>query len=275
MKQTVIRAAWAFALLLLPGLLRAQTTSDGGSELRARASVGADYKIKKGLHLNLEQEVRMENNLGSLQRLQTTLGVDYKVNKYFKTGASYILIENYKNNKKLFEPYHRGRLYVQGTLPAGLWRFSLRETFQLTHRPGSMNTTQAPRNALALKTRLKAEYKGWKPVEPYAFLELRTALNDAAVNATYNTSTSSWSNYSFGGYGVVHNNRLRLGLGADWKITKAHCLTLYGLLDWCRNRDVDTARDSDDDDNSYYYLKSFNIEKKFNGTIGLSYKFSF
>lgn len=259
-------------VLALPFPVWAQTSSVGEASFGARVGVAADYKIAKGLHLNLEEEVRYN---GSLKRLQTTLGVDYKINKYFKTGASYSLLENYKVKKAVFEPRHRGRFYVQGALPLGDFRLSLRETFQLTNRPDAFNATQAPRNKLALKSRLKLSYKGWKPVEPYAFLELRTALNEAAVSATYNTATLSWSNYSFGGYGVVRMDRYRAGLGADWKINKHHSLELYGLFDWSLDRDVDTAWRSDDDDNSYLILKSFNIEKSFTGILGIGYKFSF
>lgn len=264
--------AAGLALVFCGASAWAQTTSVGEASFGARASVQADYKLMKGLHLNLEEEVRYN---GSLQRLQTTLGVDYKVNKYFKTGVSYSLLENYKVKKAVFKPKHRARVYVQGALPLGDFRLSLRETFQLTNRPGEMNTTQAPRNKLALKSRLKLSYKGWKPVEPYAFFELRTALNDAVVNATYNTATLSWSNYSFGGYGVVRCDRYRAGLGADWKISKHHALSLYGLFDWRSDREVDTAWRSDDDDNSYLILKSFNIENSFTGILGLGYKFSF
>ena len=250
--------------LLLPVASIAQTTTDVGAGMQGRISVGADYKIVKGLHLNLEEEVRFNQ---SLQRLQTTVGVDYKVNKYFKTGISYGWIEKYKSVKKEFRPYHRGRLYVQTGVSFGDFHLSLRETLQLTHKSGTMNTTQAPRNALALKSRIKLDYKGWKPVEPYVFFELRTALNDAKVNATYNTATGTWSDYSFGGYGIVHNNRYRTGLGVDWTLAKHHKLGLYGLLDRNLDRVIDTDKDR--------VLQSFTIEKSFTGVLGLSYTFRF
>ena len=201
--------------------------------------------------------------------------MDWKVNDYFKTGLSYSLLENYKDQKKIFKTRHRARFYVQGGYSFGDFRLSLRETLQLTNRPGSMNTTQAPRNALALKTRLKLTYKGWKPVEPNVFLEMRTALNDAAVNATYNTATLSWSNYSFGGYGVVHNNRYRAGLGVDWKVAKHHKLEFGALFDYRLDREVDTAWHSADDDNSYLVLKSFNIERSFAPILTVGYRYSF
>ena len=270
MKQWVT-SSLVLAALLLPLAAWGQTVVDGGASFRARAAVSADYKITKGLHINLEEEVRLGDGLGSLSRLQTTLGVDYKINSYLKMGASYGLLENYKATKKVFSPRHRGRFYLKGTLPLGPWRLSLKETLQLTHRPGEINATQAPRNALALKSRLQLSYKGWKPLEPYAFFELRTGLNEAAVQATYNTATLSWSGYSFGGYGVVHNDRYRAGLGLDWKLSKHHSLSLYSLLDWNRERSIDTKLDENDN----YYLSSFTLDKSFVSSIGLSYKFSF
>lgn len=98
-------------VLALPFPVWAQTSSVGEASFGVRVGVAADYKIAKGLHLNLEEEVRYN---GSLKRLQTTLGVDYKINKYFKTGASYSLLENYKVKKAVFEPRHRGGFMSRG-----------------------------------------------------------------------------------------------------------------------------------------------------------------
>ena len=61
--------------LLLPLGAAAQTQSG------ARASIGADWKMAKGLHLTVEEEIRMDGVFSSLGRLQTTIGLDYKVER--------------------------------------------------------------------------------------------------------------------------------------------------------------------------------------------------
>ena len=67
--------------LLLPLTAAAQTESG------VRASVAADWKIRKGLHLTVEEELRMDGVFKSLDRLQTTIGLEYKVSPYVKLGA--------------------------------------------------------------------------------------------------------------------------------------------------------------------------------------------
>lgn len=81
--------------------------------------------------------------------------------------------------------------------------------------------------------------------------------------------------YHSGGYGVVHNNRYRAGLGVDWKVAKHHKLEFGALFDYRLDREVDTAWHSDDDDNSYLILKSFNIERSFAPILTVGYRYSF
>ena len=77
--------------LLLPLAAAAQDEYGGG----ARLSVAGDYKIRKGLHVNVEEEIRIDGVFQSLNRLQTTVGVDYKPVKFLRLGAGYILINPY------------------------------------------------------------------------------------------------------------------------------------------------------------------------------------
>ena len=73
----------AFALaLLLPMAAAAQTDFEG-----VRLSVGADWKITKGLHLNVEEEARIGGAFQSLNRLQTTVGMEYKPLSFLKVGV--------------------------------------------------------------------------------------------------------------------------------------------------------------------------------------------
>ena len=65
MKKLVLTLA-----LLLPLAAAAQTTEFGGG---VRTSVAVDYKIMKGLHVNLEEEMRIGGAFQSLNRLQRRL----------------------------------------------------------------------------------------------------------------------------------------------------------------------------------------------------------
>jgi hypothetical protein len=100
---TIITAA-----LLLPMVLKAQTDVALDPEFGGRVSLSVDKKITKGLHVSLEEEVRFDNNFGSFDRLQTTVGIDYKVHPNIKLGLGYALINGYGANSESFKnPRHR------------------------------------------------------------------------------------------------------------------------------------------------------------------------
>ena len=117
--------------LMAPMAAFGQTFSTG-----VRASVGVDYKIKKGLHIEAREEMRMADNFAGLSSLRTTLGLTYKPLDFLKVGVGYTLINPYKINKELdndalytgfWAPQHRLTADVTGTLKAGKFSFSLRD----------------------------------------------------------------------------------------------------------------------------------------------------
>lgn len=168
MKRTALLAA-----LLLPLCTYAQ-------EFAARTSVGADVKLMKGIHMGVEEEVRMGSD--ALDNIRTTLDFSVKTGKYFKFGGGYTLINPYKNSTSyvgFIFPRHRVFATATGTYKIGDFQFSLKEKLQLTHRTDAgLNEYQKVRNALALKSRLSVKYKGFNWFEPFAYFEIRTALND-------------------------------------------------------------------------------------------------
>ena len=173
-------------VLLFPLMAFAQTDVALDPEFGGRVSLSLDKRIVKGLHVFLEEELRFDNNFGSLDRLQTTVGIDYKVHPNIKLGLGYALINGYGSNSESFKnPRHRFMADVTGTLHYGNWNFSLKERFQVTRRTGDFNVYQNPQNALTLKSRLKAQYKGFGKVQPYAYFEVRNYLNAPVIEAAY------------------------------------------------------------------------------------------
>lgn len=264
----------AFAIML-PLAAGAQTVSDLETDFRARTSVAVDWKVSRGFHISLEGEARMKDNCTGLDRFQTTLGVSYKITPWLKAGLGYTFME--KQGTASLKPRHRVSADLTGSWKAGFWTFSLRERFMLTNRPDGNNMYEHPRNALALKSRFQVKYKINNYLKPYALLEVRTALNDAQFTGTYNSTTGKYGirTDSSGNpivtepsYVIVNNNRYRAGLGLDWKISKHHSLDIYGLADYCRERDINFNSDATK-------LNSFTIDRALNITAGLGYVFSF
>lgn len=272
---SVIIAA-AFLSLDFQGL-RAQTDVDLDSEFGGRLSVSVDKKLARGLHVSLEEEIRMNNNFSSFDRFHTTLGLSYKVNDYLKLGVGYAMINPYSSSNSAFKSSrHRLMLDATGSLRFGDWRLSLRERFQATYRSGDMNEYQNPRTALTLKSRLKLSYKGLRRIEPYAYVELRNTLNAPVISASYdgtNYLTSALSQYGEAGWFIdswsgVYVNRVRGSVGFDYRLSKASSIDVSLMADHIMDKVVDANAEGTK-------LKSYTRETGFVGWINIGYSYSF
>ena len=262
------RLILALALAALPLALHAQgTANDFTYDFQTRTGISADWKIVKGLHLEAEYELRTKDNLGAISRHMGTVGLSYKILPGLKAGVSYTYIYHNGTNKG-WNDRHRLSGSLGYTLKAGDWNISLKETIRWTHKTESLNTYQENPDPLTLKSRLKFEYKGWGAVDPYAFVEVRNVFNDPLVNATWSTTSKAYADYSFGGYGDAYINRIRGGLGLDWKLSKHSSLDFYIFEDYCYDKDLDVSKDGTT-------LRSLTWDRALNTVIGVGYKFSF
>ncbi len=262
--------------------MQAQTDVAITSEFGGRLALSVDKKLARGLHISLEEEVRMDNNFGSFNRFHTTLGLSYKVNRYFKLGIGYAMINPYSSANSTFKATrHRFMADATGSLNFGDWRLSLKERFQATYRTGDMNLYQNPRTALTLKSRLKLSYKGLRRVEPYTYIELRNTINAPVINATYNSATDAWGYYSgstfyqkgdagwfLDGFNGCYVNRLRGVIGFEYDFDKRNSLDISLMGDWYTDKVVDANAEGTK-------LKSYTRETGFFGWVAASYKYSF
>ncbi len=251
MKNKLIILIFANLIAIFPFLknntLLAQTEENLKPEFGMELSAGFDKKIIKGLHLTVEEEMRLDNNFKSFDRLQTTVG------------------------------QHRLMFDVTGTLHLGKWNLSLKEQFQWTYHAGSSyNVYQYPRNALTLKSRLMIKYKGHHIAEPYAYVELRNIFNAPSVTANYDgTSYLTEEGYStdmpgwfINRYGNAYINRVRGSIGVNVKVHEHHSLKFYILGDYVHDKVIDANSEGTK-------LKSYNIEKGFVGKFGIGYTISY
>ena len=267
-----------FAAVLAPCVSAlAQTDVDLDTEFGGRLSLGLDKKIVKGLNVTLEEEVRMADNFGSLGRLQTTLGVKYRVLPYLRLGLGYVLINPYDSESGSFSSLrHRFIADATGLLKVGDWTFSLRERFQATRRTGQFNEYQNPATALMLKSRLMAKYRGLGMFEPYAYFEMRHYLNAPVIKATtdgnrYYTpegTVKGEPGWFLEGFNGCYANRYRSCVGVEMEITKQHAVELYLLADYISEKKVDANAEGTK-------LKSYTLQKGWVMNIGAAYVFSF
>ena len=257
-------------LLLAAGLILASVSLRAGddvSEFQGRVSLGVEKKVVKGFSVSLEEEARFSNNFRSFDRLHTTLGLEYKVNKYFRVGAGTILINNFKPATRHW--VHKQRVYIDltGRYKAGIVVMSLRECLQMTHRYGSFNKTETTPNLLALKSRFKVELD-FKHLEPYVFFEARNIFNGPSVTVGDFDEDEEMYNFTFNGYRNMYFDRFRTSAGLQWKIDKHNVLDVYFLGDYVQYVTIDTDR-------SRKFLKSKFVDKGFISTFGVGYKFRF
>lgn len=258
--------------------LSAQTEENLDPEFGLELYAGLEKKIIKGLHITLEEEMRLDNNFKSFDRLQTTLGISYKVHKNIKLGLSYRLINPYSSSSKAFKTSrHRLMFDITGTLHFGKWNLSLKEQFLWTYHTGSSyNVYQYPRNELALKSRLMIKYKGHHIAEPYAYVELRNVFNAPSITANYDGTSyltedgnaTDLPGWFISSYSNAYINRVRGAIGVDVKINKHNSLKFQIFGDYIYDKVVDANSEGTK-------LKSYTIEKGFVGKLKIGYTFSF
>ena len=241
MNKRLLLAAIITILSLQLSQTIAQTDVDLDPETGMRLSASVDKKLAKGVHLKLEEEIRLDNNFTSFDRLHTTLGLTYKLNDYLKLGVGYAMINPYSNSNSAFKSSrHRLMLDATGSLHYGDWHLSLKERFQATYHSGDMNEYQYPRTALTLKSRLKIAYKGLRRLEPYAYVELRNILNAPDIKANYdgtNYLTDDLSEQGNTGWFIdswtgAYINRVRGSIGFDYRIDKRNSISVALMADY-------------------------------------------
>ena len=247
----------------------AQTVSELTSDFLTRTDIGAEWKLARRLHMDAGYELRTRGAMSDIADHRASVGLNYKITPGLKAELGYTFIYHHKATAQTWSPRHRVSAALSYTLKAGDWRFGLKEQFRVT-RKGDANEYEEPVNALTLKSRFKVSYKGFKSLEPYAFVEGRNLLNAALVNATYSTSSNNWGNYSFGGYGFVepYFNRVRGAVGAKWKLSKHNAIDFCLMEDYCYERNIDVSKDRTT-------LKSFTIDPALYTIASVGYKYSF
>lgn len=265
------------AALVLGSGLRAQTDEELDPDYCGRLSLSADAKLARGLHLAFEEEMRCNNGFASLDRLQSTLELKYKVVSGFKVGVGYTLISPYDGDMAAFKsPRHRLLADASYTVNLGNWSVALKERLQWTHRTGSMNTWQNPRDAWGLKSRLTLKYKGFGAFTPYAYVESRHFLNAYQVDAVYNGETGAWYTHdgaikSDPGWFLdgrhCYMNRLRECIGFDYSFDKHNTLSVSLLTDQTTDLVIDANAEGTK-------LFSYKRQTGFAAWICVGYKFA-
>lgn len=234
-------------------------TRETTNDFRGRVEGSFEWEPVKDMTVEAGIQLRLSDDLHSVDRLHSSVGIGYEVNKYFDFGADYILINNYDSAASNWErPRHRLNLNLRGTVNVGRVELSLRERLQTTFRTDSVNRFEKMNPEMVLRSRLMAEYNirhsRWTP---YLLFELNNTLNAPKVVANYKDAVLQCDNYT---------TRYRAGLGAKFHISRYHRLDFYYYFDYDRGYNIDYKGNKGD-------LKGYVEEVEFRHTFGISYKF--
>lgn len=258
------------------GLSVAQVPSFAGEDdtdgdFGTRYSVGVDKKIKKGLHVFADEEMRLGDNF-SIDRMYTTAGISYKPFSWLKVGAEYSAINVSKTDAQGVEFWdwrHRIAADVTGMYKTGGWKFSLKEKFQATHKTREVFEMEKPQNALALKSRAKVSYDFKRiGLQPYAAFEHKLTLNGAKWDEN-SADDFHFKDSEFLGDKDVYTSRIRTEVGLDWTVSRSSAICLYGKFDNITDKDIDVKK------TKQILKKPITTSERNFTIIGISYTFSF
>lgn len=212
-----------FILCLSSHFISAQT-EDVGSWF----TFSVDKRIVGKLSLNFDQELRLKDNLTTLNLLYTNVGLTYKFNKYFRVAAVYRFIDKHKSD----DTYGiRNRFYTDLIFryKLGKFGFGYRARLQEEWRKTGYYNSYGNIPEIFLRNLFKISYKLNDKWSPYVGTELRWQLQDPKL---------PWGNgfdrtRFFAGMDYTINDKLSSGayflLQKEWNVNDPQTLYIIGL----------------------------------------------
>ena len=171
MKKLLATCAICFSALLSV----AQT-----QDLGMWATLSVNKDIGEKFQLGFDQELRLRDNLSTLNLVYTNIGASYKVNDFFKIGLVYRFIDKHKDD---FTWGQRHRLYTDFTfkLKPGKFNVSARLRLQAEWRGHGYESVFGNVPEVYVRNQYKVGYKLTDKIEPYLGTELRWQVQNPRI----------------------------------------------------------------------------------------------
>ena len=172
-----------------------QATGGPQQDFNFWSSAALEYNISKKFRLNLEQQLRIDDNIGFSSTF-TQLGVRYRLHRFIRFGADYRFVVRDGRNR------HRisGDLFFRYRKKKFPLRFNYRMRFQRTYRFNN------PRNFL--RNKLAISYNLSRLIDPFIAGELYYRIRN---------KPNEFQKY-------------RLDFGLDWRLSKKSDLSTFYRL---------------------------------------------
>lgn len=263
---------------------------DAAFSASGRFSAGAEFKLGRGFHISIAEELRLrykeDASRQGLDRLYTSVGISYKPIQYLKIGVGYDFINLWKQKNiyadeektiisgvnRYSQMRHRVSFDVTGIYKYQAWQFSLRERVQMTHMVDPyLDSFEEPLNALALKSRFKVSYTARTiPLKPYFAAELRNTLNSVNLDKSglekVRKSGEDRLVMLSPSYSDAYVDRIRLEVGTEWLLNSHNRLDFYLLYDYGYEKELKVSANK-------RYVKSYTGCPSNTVALGIAYTF--
>lgn len=200
MKRILLFAALAFS-----GLIAAQT-----QDLGMWNTISINKELGKNLTIGIDQELRLRDNLSTINLVYTNFGASYKVTDFFKVGLTYRFIDKHKDD---FTWGVRHRAYIDLTfkIKPGDFSVSYRARFQSEWRGAGYADNYGNIPEVFMRNQVKIGYKFTDNIEAYIGDEIRWQIQNPRI--------------------PYHNSidRSRAFVGVNYEINKHNTVGTYFL----------------------------------------------
>ncbi len=209
-------------------------------DFQARMRAILEVPIARNLSFEWSEQVRLHNNFSDLDKVVSSVGLNYKPLRWLKVGASYSLVnvrdedidvvDDTPVSSVEWKMRHMVNIDITGSCKVGRVKLSLRERVRLNFRTDSINRYERANPAISLRSRLKAAYdirrSRW---EPYAYVELYNTINARDAVPNYKTHNIAFKQYI---------SRWRFAVGTEFKINNHNRLDIYYRFQMDQSYDV-------------------------------------
>lgn len=230
-------ALLSLSLLFSIASFRAQTYTN---DAQLRVSLGLEKRITKKLSVSFDQQDRFYKNMGEFSRSAFDFGINFKVNKWLKLKADYVLITK-RNKQGIFT--ERNWYYVAAVFKyeKNKFKFFYRNMAQV--RMGATNSDKSSvmriydRNKITLRHETTRRWAFWLATEVYV------PLNNSQIRGI---------------------DRTRYFVGTTLRTSKFQSLDLYFMLQTQVQRgawfDQNSAFQNEPLNRYFIYGINYNIE---------------
>lgn len=171
MKRILFFAAFS----LFAALLDAQTSDFG---MWNTISVNKD--LGKKFSAGIDQEIRLRDNLTTLNLVYTNFGVSFKLANFFKVGLTYRFVDKHKEDLT-WGVRHRLMLDFIFKYKPGKFNLAYRARFQAEWRGAGYDSRLDQVPEIFMRNKVNIGYKATDDIEPYIGCEIRWQIRNPRI----------------------------------------------------------------------------------------------